>query len=406
MARAQNILFSVLSLFLFPSCFVSASKRASIDPVPYSKKINPKAPWIMGYHVGYQKNFLQDAHLRYLSHLAIGRAFPNPDGTINTTFDIDATQGPIWAKSLVKKAKDFDLITIGFLGGSTGSEANADGLPMQQRWLLATKNTPLFAKNLVKFAEEYGFDGLDLDWEPIQNSEIPILINLATEIKKINPRLLLSFPLNWLNPNIDKASPLWKKAADVFDRLNIMSYMMTVNSFGWKSWHSSALYGESGSTPSSVEASAKMYLAAGIPPEKLGVGAAYEGQCYSGSGIEPSQELNRFKFEGGDTWLPQRKIAAYYKISPQNPNGMKYNYDKNAQAPFLNSLKPVGNNTLKAYDGGNQQPYKCNYITYEDEESLKQKSRYIKSKQLGGIIIWTIAQGDVSLTQTISEHIK
>ena len=62
--------------------------------------------WIMGYAVGYERDLLPPAELNWasLTHLAVGRATPRADGTLDTTFDIDAVSGPAWAKTMVQQA--------------------------------------------------------------------------------------------------------------------------------------------------------------------------------------------------------------------------------------------------------------------------------------------------------------
>ena len=35
----------------------------------------------------------------------------------------------------------------------------------------------------------------------------------------------------------------------------------------------------------------------------------------------------------------------------------------------------------------------CNFVSYEDEQSIAAKGAYARSQNLGGVIIWTISQG-------------
>ena len=70
--------------------------------------------WVMGYAVGYEQGLLPPNELNWasLTHLAVGRATPNADGSLNTTFDIDAVSGPAWAKGMVQQAHAHNVKAI------------------------------------------------------------------------------------------------------------------------------------------------------------------------------------------------------------------------------------------------------------------------------------------------------
>ncbi len=57
--------------------------------------------WVSGYYIGYQQNLYPTGAIDWsgLTHLFVGRVVPNSNGSLNTTFDIDATNGPILARS-------------------------------------------------------------------------------------------------------------------------------------------------------------------------------------------------------------------------------------------------------------------------------------------------------------------
>ena len=61
-----------------------------------------------------------------------------------------------------------------------------------------------------------------------------------------------------------------------------MTYDMAGPWQGWQSWHNSALYGETPTTPSSVASSLALYLASGVPAATFGVGTAFYGYCWQG----------------------------------------------------------------------------------------------------------------------------
>lgn len=66
-------------------------------------------------------------------------------------------------------------------------------------------------------------------------------------------------------------------------------------------------------------------------------------------------------------------IASYYSASDRK-------WDDIAAVPYL------------GFAGGHG-PKNCGFVSYEDEQSIKAKADYVKSRGLGGTIIWTINQG-------------
>ena len=231
-----------------------------------------------------------------------------------------------------------------------------------------------FVQNILKVVQGYGFDGVDLDWEPIESADQAPLKALAVALKAARPDLLLSVPVNFVNANFpaEEARPSFADLAQTVDRLNIMSYGMAGVYEGWKSWHSSALTGESESTPSSVDSSVKAYLAAGVPASKLGLGIGFYGLCYQGV-LGPNQSAAGMKIAADDGQMSYSNIMGGYFT----PAARKW--DAAAKVPYLSSATPLGAD-------------KCTFVSYEDAQSVAEKGRYAREKGLGGTIVWTLGQ--------------
>src|SRR4051812_48729068 len=74
---------------------------AELAPVPVQGPapltgVSATGKWVSGYYVGYQHRAYPPSAIRWsgITHLFIGRVVPNADGSLNTTFDVDATNGP------------------------------------------------------------------------------------------------------------------------------------------------------------------------------------------------------------------------------------------------------------------------------------------------------------------------
>ena len=336
--------------------------------------------WIAGYYVGYQKDLYPIANVDWtsLTHLMVGRIVPNADGSLTTTFDIDSVNGPVWAKQAVAAAHAHGVRAVVMLGGA--GEYNG--------WVGAASaaNRARFVANLVQAASDYGFDGFDLDWEPLNTGDQPNFVALAQALRAAKPGVILTVPVGWANANFQNAAnpdPFWGSIAPLFDQINIMSYGMAGPWGGWQSWYSSALTGWSGNTPSSIDSSAAFYLASGVPGSRLGIGIGFYGECWTG--VSAAHQNNGSEIADDNTMSYAAIMHSYYSAA-------RYSYDSNAQAPWLGAATAFGP------AGGTQ----CTFVSYEDPASVAAKGAYVRANNLGGTIIWTIAQGhrtDVSGTQ-------
>ncbi|APR76501.1 Chitinase [Minicystis rosea] len=324
--------------------------------------------WVSGYYVGYQQNLYPPSAIDWsgLTHLMIGRAVPRTDGTLDTTFDIDATNGPALAKQLASLAHQHGRKAVVMLGGA-GEHA---------KWVSAASaaHRAAFVQNLKALAEDYGFDGFDLDWEPIEAADQPDFKALAQDMRAAMPSTILTVPVGWVNANFPDVDALYGEVAPLFDQINIMSYSMAGPWDGWQSWHSSALYGGGGNTPSSVDSSVAAYLAAGVPAAKLGVGIGFYGSCWSPPVTAPKSAIGSSQIIADDNIMTFANImSAYYSAADRK-------WDDAAKAPYLSFSSAHG-------------PQGCTFVSYEDEESILEKGKYVAQKGLGGAIVWTINEG-------------
>src|SRR5437867_2557147 len=60
----------------------------------------------------------------------------------------------------------------------------------------------------------------------------------------------------------------------------MMSYGMVWFGEGWQSWHTSPLFGETPSAPSSISNTTQALHTAGVPYEKIGIGVGFYSTPY------------------------------------------------------------------------------------------------------------------------------
>jgi len=325
--------------------------------------------WVLGYYVGYERDLypIGDVDFSAITHLMVGRARPTAGGDVTTDFDIDDVNGPIWAHAAVNATHAAGRKAVLMVGGA----GEIDGW----RSAASSANRDFFVGQLLAKADEFGFDGLDLDWEPLEDGDRADFQALAQALRSARPGLILTVPIGWVNSNfVDPPDPWWGEIAPLFDRIDVMTYDMAGPWEGWQSWHNSALHGETGTTPSSVASSVAFYLASGVPAERLGVGIAFYGYCWQG--VTGPHEDGGSIASGDGTMSYANIIENYYTPSVRV-------WDSTAFVPYLSSAAPLGDQS-------------CNFVSYEDEQSIAEKGALVRTQHLGGTIIWTISQGHLA----------
>jgi len=325
--------------------------------------------WVLGYYVGYEPDLypIGDVDFSAITHLMVGRARPTAGGDVTTDFDIDDVNGPVWAHAAVNATHAAGRKAVLMVGGA----GEIDGW----RSAASSANRDFFVGQLLAKADEFGFDGLDLDWEPLEDGDRADFQALAQALRSARPGLILTVPIGWVNSNfVDPPDPWWGEIAPLFDRIDVMTYDMAGPWEGWQSWHNSALHGETGTTPSSVASSVAFYLASGVPAERLGVGIAFYGYCWQG--VTGPHEDGGSIASGDGTMSYANIIENYYTPSVRV-------WDSTAFVPYLSSAAPLGDQS-------------CNFVSYEDEQSIAEKGALVRTQHLGGTIIWTISQGHLA----------
>jgi chitinase len=239
--------------------------------------------------------------------------------------------------------------------------------------------------NLLKAAKDFGYDGIDLDWEDSLNYDN--FIALAAALRASAPAgFILTAPGYPVNPNLGGVEPKIVTLVSHLDQFNMMSYYpgTAYAGYGWLSWHNSALSGWKATTPVAIDDSLARYAAAGIPKGKLGMGIAFYTVCYTGGVTAPNQSTeNGVSIVGGDNVMP---LSWFFGSS--GPYSATYRkWDSTAQSAYLSLPSPDSHG--------------CRYYTFDDPQSIQAKGAFAKNNGYGGTIVWTINQGTNALTQAL-----
>ncbi len=289
---------------------------------------------------------------------------PTPDGKIDQT-DYNAVTPAISAPvvSLAHKAGDKILVCVGGMGSGPALSA-----------VIAPSVRQVFVKNLITFIKQRGYDGIDVDMEPIGVADVSnyedFISLLRQQLSAVDKHYLLTAAASAVNgPQAD----MFAKLANKLDQINIMSYDLSGPWRGFKSWYNSSLYGD-GSTmladgvpyPSVTEI-LKRYSDAGVPISKSGIGLAFYGNVWTGvSG--PKQVLSGVTVQS----------LGYGAIMDQYSAGSKYHWDGTAHAPYLSILGST--------------PAQSKFISYDDERLCAEKIDYARTHHYGGVILFELGQ--------------
>jgi chitinase len=246
----------------------------------------------------------------------------------------------------------------------------------------------------VSFMKQWGFDGIDIDWEYPVGGGLPE--NKTRPEDKHNYTLLLQALRGALDSeeaasgkkyDLSIAAPAGPgimanieldKAASALSWINLMAYDFHG---GWdQATNFNAALHASSKDPSvdpeikakfNVAAAVDGYLAAGVPADKLVLGTPAYGRGFAGV---PDKDHGLFQSFAG---MPQGTYEAgmfdYHDIKANYLPKMTRYWSDEAQVPWLYS------------------PETGVMISYDDPESIQKKADLVVQKQLGGAMMWELS---------------
>ncbi|KAI1143463.1 glycoside hydrolase family 18 protein [Hypoxylon sp. FL0543] len=249
-----------------------------------------------------------------------------------------------------------------------------------------------FATSAVKLVTDWGFDGIDIDWEyPSTEVEKENFVKLLEACRRAFDRYSLLHGIRY-RFTISVASPASPQNYEKLDLAAMNKYVDTWNLMAYDysgSWdtltgHQANVFeyneNPSGKTLSTDDA-IRHYISQGIHPRKILMGIPLYGRAFEGtSGL--GQNYSSVG-EGG----PQPGVW-YYKDLPKP--GAKVVYDNVAKATY-------------SYDEKTKE-----LISYDDVRSVSFKAEYIQWRDLGGAFFWEASGdkgGSQSLINTVSKDV-
>lgn len=233
------------------------------------------------------------------------------------------------------------------------------------------KGRALFVESTLALMQEHGFMGVDIDWEypcsdaaqiaasPDDREHFTLLLSALREgLDRLSagdgrPRLLavaLGASPDLVN-NID-----CPRVGKIVQQINLMTYDLQT---GGVISHMTPLYSGHPRCPMCAELAVRLYSEAGIPKEKIMIGAAFYARLFVAADAKTPVLFESSPSSGLDT-------AGYQELTAEN--GWTLHFDQKACAAY--SLKEQL------------------FATHDSPQSIACKGEYVRAQGLMGLMCW------------------
>lgn len=344
-------------------------------------------PVIIGYVGGFRANIIEPSSIdaRGLSH-------------INYAF-VDIKDNRAWLRNEKTDTINFrklnelksinpDLKILISIGGWTWSKNFSDAV-------FTDTSTQNFAQSAVDIVSKYNLDGVDIDWEypgmigdsnmyrPEDREHYTNLFkNLREKLdalsKETNKKYFVTTAIGG-SPEFLQHTQL-EVAQQYLDYINLMSYDFNEGYDNLAGHHTNLFSPSNMPYIASADVAIQNLKKIGVKLSKVVMGMGFYGK---GTIVKSSENNGLYQ-------IPVKDVRGggytYLKDSIVNKNGFVRYWDDESKAPYLfNADKKI-------------------FITYDDEQSVKEKCNYIKKHKLAGAMFWEYSSDKkLYLLKTINE---
>uniref|UniRef100_A0A182NGV2 GH18 domain-containing protein n=1 Tax=Anopheles dirus TaxID=7168 RepID=A0A182NGV2_9DIPT len=240
-----------------------------------------------------------------------------------------------------------------------------------------------FVKNALEFIKQYGFDGLDLDWEyPTQRGGKPVdrenFVALVRELSQVfrKNNLLLTSAIGAGKDTIDSAYDV-KALSKYLDFLHIMCYDYN------GSWD--GRIGPNAPLTSrdflNVEYSIEHLLELGAPASKLVLGLPFYGRTFVSTVAQArlGDSADKTGFPGPAT--KENGFMGYNEVCEElkrNPSDWQLTWD------------PAASEMVATKSNGSM----SQVVVYDSTRSIANKVRFAVRQKLAGLMVWSVDTDD------------
>ncbi|KAI9314086.1 glycoside hydrolase superfamily [Dichotomocladium elegans] len=284
-----------------------------------------------------------------------------------------------------------------------------------------------FIKWVIDQIDNYGIDGIDLDWEypnrqgagcnVVNPNDSENFLTLLKELRtaldaKGSKELTAAVHVRtFVDAKGDNMNDVSAYAA-VLDRVNIMTY--DING-AWNStsgpnapFNFQPGLGDADSFVSAID----NWIKAGMPAEKVSAGLAFYGRSATATVDMTNTDQYQPQVSGQ---APQGDSFDAYWQDPycaKDPGGLSgiWRYGNLRSQGILTAATKAASPWVRKWDNVTQTPWLFNptskvFISYDDPESIAVKVNHAKDKGIGGVMVWSIDQ-DSSDGELLAETYK
>ena len=366
-------------------------------------------PRIVGYYASwsiYERDYhVADVPAERLTHLAYAFAgvsaggecvLTDPWADVQKPYPGDPPDAPFRGNfrqlGLLKQAQP-SLRTLISVGGWTGSTYFSDVAANAAA-------RAAFAQSCVDFVRQYGFDGIDLDWEYPVGGGLPGNVtrpedreNFTSLLIELRSQLDAAGTADGKNYLLTVATPADAGLAGNFEldaiaaTTNWLHLMVYDFAGGWSptTAFQAALWDDgAGPAGASADDAVERTLAAGVPPRHIVLGLPFYGRGWQGV---PNVNAGLYQPHAGvPMGTGEPGIFDFWDLADRFLGSVPSYWSSNAGVPWL-------------YDPGSGW-----MISYDDAESIAGKSSYARERGLGGVMIWELSADDATDTLLTAAH--
>ncbi|KAF6219691.1 hypothetical protein HO133_004160 [Letharia lupina] len=327
-----------------------------------------------------QKVAPEDLNLDGFTHMNFAFSFFDP-----SSFQIapmDSNGASLYSRFTALKSKKPSLQTWISVGGWSFTDPG----PTQTAFSEMTStsgNRQKFISGLIKFMDTYGFDGVDLDWEYPgaddrggKSQDTANYVSLAAELRAAfgtKYGISMTLPTSyWYLQHFDLLGI--QKSVDWF---NLMAYDLH------GVWDAQSKFVGPYIAPhtniTEIDLGLDLLWRSGVDPAKVVMGQGWYGRSFTLKDPSCNKPNGICEFSGGAKAGPCSNAAGILDLEEIDDIITK------------NNVKPVHDETaaVKWITWDSDQ-----WVSYDDDDTFKQKKDFANSRCLGGLMVWAMDQVD------------
>ncbi len=272
-----------------------------------------------------------------------------------------------------------------------------------------------FAQSCIQFMTQNGFDGIDIDWElPVRGGKAgnvhhpedkqnftALLAEFRRQLDALGASNQQHYLLTIAGPagSSEYANIELNIIPQYLDWINLETYAYATEASPLTNFNAPLYPSSSDPSPqqrrltANGDAAVRGYLAANVPANKILLGVSFYARGWQSV---PDANHGLYQPDSGavnDTTVPkgtwQSGATSYENLAKYYLPTYSHYWQDEAKEPWL-------------YNPSTQI-----MITYEDSQSLGIKADYVRTNQLGGMMVWHLGDDDAqhSLLQTLYAHL-